>query len=59
MVKAIERIRRQRQGTIGDRSRGTSLTFDELYEDWSDHWEDKAKRLQDRRWKYIREHSTV
>ena len=30
------------------------MTFEDLYDDISDHWQDKARRLQARRWHAIR-----
>lgn len=34
----------------------SALSFDELYDDISDHWQDKAKRLQARRWRKLKYH---
>jgi len=31
-----------------------NLRFEDLYNEISDHWEDKARRLQARRWRKIR-----
>lgn len=52
----------------GDRSRKhlvvgrpmstTSVNFDYLYEDISDHWLEKARKLQARRWRKIK-HQTA
>lgn len=30
------------------------LSFDDLYLEISDHWQDKSKRLQQRRWKMLK-----
>ncbi len=32
----------------------SDLSFDDLYEDISDHWREKARRLQARRWRKIK-----
>lgn len=32
----------------------SSLTFDDLYQEISDHWQEKARRLQARRWRMIK-----
>lgn len=31
----------------------SDITFDDLYEEISDHWEEKARRLQQRRWRQL------
>ena len=31
-----------------------NLSFDDLYQEISDHWEDKARRLQARRWRMLK-----
>jgi hypothetical protein len=37
------------------RSGASSIEFESFYEDISDHWQDRAKRLQLRRWRKIRD----
>lgn len=32
----------------------SDLTFDDLYQDISDNWQDRARRLQVRRWRKIK-----
>lgn len=32
----------------------SSLNFDELYDSINDHWEEKSRRLQARRWRKIK-----
>ena len=32
----------------------SGLTFDDLYSEISDHWADKARKLQARRWRKIK-----
>ena len=33
----------------------SSLSFDDLYQDISDHWEERSRRLQARRWRKIKQ----
>jgi hypothetical protein len=43
---------------VGRPTAVSSISFDELYEDISDQWMEKARRLQARRWRKIK-HQTV
>lgn len=36
-------------------TRVNDLNFEDLYEEISNHWEDKAARLQARRWRKLRD----
>ncbi len=43
---------------VGRPTSVSSISFDELYEDISDQWLEKARRLQARRWRKIK-HQTA
>ncbi|MEX1058833.1 MAG: hypothetical protein WEC17_00130 [Candidatus Saccharimonadales bacterium] len=42
---------------VGRPTSVSSISFDELYEDISDQWLEKARRLQARRWRKIKHQS--
>lgn len=48
----------QRHMVVGRPMSVSSVSFDDLYEEVSDRWQEKAKRLQARRWRKIR-HQTA
>lgn len=48
----------RRHVVVGRPTTLASISFDELYEDISDHWLEKARRLQARRWRKIK-HQTA
>lgn len=50
--------RQRKHLVVGKPISVSSISFDELYEDISDHWMEKARRLQARRWRKIK-HQTV
>ena len=51
-IMASERVRKN---VMVGRPIGTAaISFDDLYEDISDHWLEKSRRLQARRWRKIK-----
>jgi len=54
----IKGERSRKHVVVGRPTTVSSITFDELYEDISDHWLEKARRLQARRWRKIK-HQTA
>jgi hypothetical protein len=59
MKKFYIRSRRAKKHVIVSRPTAISaISFDELYEDISGNWLEKARRLQARRWRKIK-HQTI
>lgn len=54
----IKGERTRKHLVVGQPTNVSSISFDELYEDISDQWMEKARRLQARRWRKIK-HQTV
>ncbi|MEX0881504.1 MAG: hypothetical protein WDZ34_01350 [Candidatus Saccharimonadales bacterium] len=53
----IKSERTRKHVVVGRPTSVSSISFDELYEDISDQWLEKARRLQARRWRKIKHQS--
>ena len=59
MKRYLIKGERTRRNVVVDKPTAVdSISFDELYEDISDNWLEKARRLQARRWRKIK-HQTA
>ena len=54
----VKGLRSRKHMVVGRPTSVSSISFDDFYEDVSDHWLEKSRRLQARRWRRIR-HQTV
>lgn len=54
----IKGERSRKHVIVGQPTSLSAISFDELYEDISDHWMEKSRRLQARRWRKIK-HQTA
>ncbi|HSX17962.1 MAG TPA: hypothetical protein VLE51_01240 [Candidatus Saccharimonadales bacterium] len=54
----IKGDRSRRHVIVGRPTSSSALSFDELYEEFSNGWMEKSRRLQARRWRKIK-HQTV
>jgi hypothetical protein len=50
----IKSDRTRKHLVVGQPMNTTAISFDDLYEDISDHWLEKSRRLQARRWRKIK-----